>query len=349
MKRYCINGTFLSEKRTGIHRFAEEIIKALDSQITPSQDIVLVVPKHTKIALALKNIPIIEYGFFKGIPWEQTFFTLFALLHRRIPLNLCNVTPLLLPTGFSVIHDISYKVNPHFFSHWYGFLSRKWHCLNYWVITHFAKHIFTVSEFSKKEIKKTYNIPSQKITVIYNGWQHIQNVEPANDDVFVKYNLEKKKYFLSLSTIAPNKNLKWVLNVAKKNPNKTFVIAGSLNPARFGQDLNLNELNNVKFIGYISDNEFVTLARNSEAFIFPSIYEGFGIPPLEAMAVGAPIIVSNIDVLKEIFKNSAHYIDPYNTNVDLNSLLSNAISTPNKVLNQFNWDKSAGEMKCFLT
>ena len=84
MKRYCINGAFLSEKKTGIHRFAEEIIKALDSLVEDDLDIVLVVPKHTLIPFSLKNIRILEFGFLKGIPWEQTFFALYALIHRRI-------------------------------------------------------------------------------------------------------------------------------------------------------------------------------------------------------------------------------------------------------------------------
>ena len=350
MKRYCINGAFLSEKKTGIHRFAEEIIKALDSLVEDDLDIVLVVPKHTLIPFSLKNIRILEFGFLKGIPWEQTFFALYALIHRRIPINLCNVTPLLVPRGYSVIHDISYKVNPQYFSHWYGLLSRKWHCLNYWIITHFARHIFTVSNFSKKEIEKIYKTKPSQTTVIPNGWQHMLYVEPANDDVFSKYQLEKNNYFLSLSTIAPNKNLGWVLQTAKNNPHQNFAIAGSLNPTRFGSNLNLNELRNVKFLGYISDNEFVSLAKNSKAFIFPSFYEGFGLPPLEAMAVGAKVIVSNIEVLKDIFEDSAHYIEPHITNTNLNDILSKDVSSPSNTLKKFNWIESARKMKeCFRT
>ena len=348
MTRYCIKGTFLIENRTGIFRFAEEIIKALDSLVGENLDIVLVVPKHTSIPFSLKNIRILEYGFLKGIPWEQTFFAFYALTHRRIPINLCNFTPLLVPNGYSVIHDISYKVNPQYFSHWYGLLSRTWHCLNYWIITHFARHIFTVSNFSKKEIEKVYKTKPSRTTVISNGWQHMLHVSPANDDVFIKYKLEKKNYFLSLSTIAPNKNLNWVLQTAKNNPNQNFAIAGSLNPTRFGLNLDLNELSNVKFLGYISDNEFVSLAKNSKAFIFPSFYEGFGLPPLEAMAVGATVIVSNIEVLKDIFDNSAHYIDPHTTNYNLSDILSNDVVASNCILEKFNWTESARKMnECF--
>ncbi len=344
MKRIAINGTFLSEKRTGIFRFAEEIIKALDNQVANS-DVRLVVPRQVPIPFVLNNIKVVEFGYGKGIPWEQTFFALYLWLHCATALNLCNVTPLLAPRGFSVIHDISYKVNPGYFSHFYGKISRLWHCLNYWVIVHFARHIFSVSEFSKSEILRVYGVSPPKITVVYNAWQHMLSIEPSDEKVLEKLGLAKKNFFLSLSTIAPNKNLKWVLNAAKNNPNEVFAIAGSLNPARFGMDLDVANLKNVKFIGYISDSDFVLLSKECKAFLFPSFYEGFGIPPLEAMSRGAPIVVSNIPVLKEIFGLSADYVNPYATEVDINAVLKDDVADSSDVLNKFSWKESARIIK----
>lgn len=349
MNVFAINGTFLSEKRTGIFRFAEEIIKALDED-AGNESFRLVIPRGTKIPFDLKNIKVIEFGFGKGILWEQFFFAMYLWLHRIVALNLCNVTPLLAPRGYTVIHDVSYKVNPHYFKHWYGRLSRRWHCLNYWYVCRFARFIFSVSEFSKREIISNYGVPEKKVSVVPNAWQHMMRIRPAEESVFSKYGLKQKKYFLSLSTIAPNKNLKWVLNVAKENPDKTFAIAGSLNPIRFGMDLNIDDLKNVKFLGYISDGEFVTLAKNSEAFVFPSFYEGFGLPPLEALSVGAPIIVSDIDVFKEIFGDSVHYVDPCSTKIDLAEFLKKNVASPEKVLKKYSWLESSRKMKkCFRT
>ena len=347
MARICINGTFLSEKRTGIYRFAEEIIKALDLQEN-KDELVLVVPPKTEIPFKLKYIKVAEFGVKKGIIWEQIFFALYLWIHQAIALNLCNVTPVLAPTGFSVIHDISYKVNPKYFNHFYGKLSRTWHCFQYWVISHFSRRIFTVSEFSKSEIMRVYHVSPEKITVTPNGWQHMLSIKPSPHEILNRFNLQSKRYFMSLSTIAPNKNLKWVLNAARNTPDTIFAIAGSLNPARFGEDLNVEGLDNVKFLGYVSDGDFVTLAKNCKAFIFPSFYEGFGIPPLEAMSVGASVVISNIPVLKEIFNNSAYYIDPYEKTGNLESLLTGDVSDSEDVLNRFSWDKSAGVMKkCF--
>ena len=347
MARICINGTFLSEKRTGIYRFAEEIIKAMDSFVDRGA-VALVVPPKTTIPFDLKNIKVVEFGFKKGLLWEQTFFALYLWIHHAIALNLCNVTPILAPRGYSVIHDISYKVNPQYFNHFYGKLSRKWHCFQYWVITRFSRHIFTVSEFSKMEIMKVYGMTQDRITVTPNAWQHMLSIEASPQESINKFGLLPDNYFLSLSTIAPNKNLKWVLNAAKNNPSDTFAIAGSLNPTRFGIDLNVKSLKNVKFLGYVSDEDFVMLAKNCKAFIFPSFYEGFGLPPLEAMSVGAKVIASDIPVLKEVFKDSAFYVNPYKASLDINALLAKKTSNTNVVLNRFNWFKSVEVMnKCF--
>ncbi len=343
MANFCINGTFLSEKRTGIYRFAEEIIKALDCQINEN-NLILVVPRKTIIPFHLKKIKVVEFGIKKGILWEQTFFALYLFLHRAKAINLCNVTPLIAPRGLSVIHDINYKVNPQYFSHFYGKLSRKWHCIQYWIISHFAQHIFTVSEFSKSEIMRVYGVDEKKITVTPNGWQHMLSIKPSLQESIKKFGLRSQCYYLSLSTIAPNKNLKWVLNAAKNNPNEIFAIAGSLNPARFGIELDIKGIQNVKFLGYISDEDFVTLAKNCKAFIFPSFYEGFGLPPLEVMSLGTPVIVSDRCSLPEIFGNSAQYINPNNPNINIDLLLQQTVSSNQLVLSNFSWSKSAAKI-----
>jgi glycosyltransferase involved in cell wall biosynthesis len=110
-------------------------------------------------------------------------------------------------------------------------------------------------------------------------------------------------------------------------------------------NLDVENLKNVKFIGYISDSDFVLLLKECKAFLFPSFYEGFGIPPLEAMCVGAPVVVSDIPVLKEIFGLSADYVDPYVAEVDINAVLKEGVANSSDVLNKFSWEKSARIIK----
>ena len=111
---------------------------------------------------------------------------------------------------------------------------------------------------------------------------------------------------------------------------------------------NLQKLPNVKLLGYVTDGQIKWLMKNCKAFIFPSYYEGFGIPPLEALSVGAKIIISDTASLPEIFHSAAIYINPYDTNCNLEELVSKLPSDYNQkaseVLNKYTYDKSAQKL-----
>ncbi len=154
-----------------------------------------------------------------------------------------------------------------------------------------------------------------------------------------------------MSSLGKNKNFRWILEVARRNPDKTFAIAGNNDLKKYGDTFAQNEssgtntqLTNVHYLGYVSDDEAKLLMKNCRAFIFPSIYEGFGIPPMEALAMGAKVICSNASCLPEIFKNSVYYIDPYDYEVNLEKLLSGTVETPEKVLNLYSWSKTADKL-----
>ena len=126
---------------------------------------------------------------------------------------------------------------------------------------------------------------------------------------------------------------------SKKNPNEVFAVAGNI--VSYGDDYKDRNLKNVELLGFVSDEEVKALMKNCKAFIFPSKFEGFGIPPLEALSVGAKIIVSNASCLPEIYGNAAVYIDPYDTNVNLNELLSKTTSGEKEVLEKYSFKHSA--------
>ena len=98
------------------------------------------------------------------------------------------------------------------------------------------------------------------------------------------------------------------------------------------------------YTGYASDQLAKTLMKFCKAFIFPSYYEGFGIPPLEALSLGAKVIVSNTASLPEIFGNSAYYISPDNADIDLNELISKPVADADEVLSKYSWEKSAKQL-----
>ena len=107
--------------------------------------------------------------------------------------------------------------------------------------------------------------------------------------------------------------------------------------------------NNIHFTGYLSDGEVKALMQHCRAFIHPAIYEGFGIPPIEALSCGAELIVSTATCLPEIYERSVHYIDPYNYNIDIDKLLSEPVEPASQVLGKFDWEREARKLYDILS
>lgn len=146
-----------------------------------------------------------------------------------------------------------------------------------------------------------------------------------------------------MSTLAANKNFKWILYAAKNNPDEQFAIAGGGKLKGAAEAEGFAELPNIRFLGYVSDEDAKTLMANCKAFLFPTLYEGFGIPPLEAIACGAPrIIVSDTPCVHEIYGNNAEYIDQ--TNYKNAKITEGKICVSAEILEKYSWKKSAEKL-----
>lgn len=342
-KTIVINGQFSARRMTGQERFAYQLVKELDKYVVGSGiNMKLVVPRNANNIPEIHNIELVEYGSIKGSLWEQICFAYYCLSHHCLSLNLCSVMPLLCP-GIICIHDLSYKVNPQYFKTFYAKVSQIWHKIQYYFAWRFSPLILTVSNYSKKQMESIYRVDSKKIKVICNGWEHFVSI---NEDTSILVNdIYKKPFFFSLGSLAPNKNIEWILEASKQNPSYNFIIAGNASLRSYGNIYNESQLSNVYFIGYISDEKVKTLMKHCEAFLFPSYFEGFGIPPLEALSVGSKIIVSKASCLPEIFGKSVYYIDPYNTNVNLKELLdSTTVEDGKDILSKYTYANSAIEL-----
>lgn len=345
MKKIIINGSFLCRNLTGIERFSLEICKRLDS-LDKNNLFELYVPKDAKFIPELSNLKItISQSNLKKFPlWDHFTFPKYVKKSDGISLDFANLTSLFQP-GLVFIHDIYAKLYPQDFTSKKDKLRRFYMC---WMYNHAikkGKHIFTVSEFSKNQIIDTYKISSEKISVIPNGWDHFTGINEDNSIFTTFPSLKSKEYYFTLGSLQKRKNLIWLVQYAKTHPEELFAISGKAISCMVSNEIdNLQNLDNVILLGYVSDEQVKALMKNCKAFIFPSYYEGFGIPPLEALSVGAKIIVSDIPCFKEIYKASAYYIDPNNPNVNLSDLLKTQVSSAEELLNYYTYDNAAKKL-----
>ncbi len=344
MPNFAINGRYLVRKQTGQERFASEIVAELD-KIVEKDIFVVVVPEYASEHLpCYQNISIVRYGKVKGSFWEQINFFYYIKKNHLISVNLTTTCPFVSP-DVVCIHDAAYyEITKLLTRNIYGKMSTIWHKILAYGAAKWAKKIITVSNYSKMRLSKILNISEDRFVIIRNAWQHYNRIVP---DETIFYMLPPKivrhKFFLALSSLSPQKNFVWVKEVAKRNPDKQFIICGNSKGAS-----NLSEKdfynNNIFFTGYINDEQVKALMLNCRAFIHPALYEGFGIPPLEALSCGAQLILSTATCLPEIYGAAAHYIDPNNYEYDLDEILKTPVADPSTVLKKFCWEAEAKKL-----
>ena len=345
-QRYIINGRFITQQVTGVQRYARELVRALDKMAGPGE-LELAVPPETFGAgsvrgpgitdalPALKNIEIKAVGRVHDKLWEHISLPAYAAKTGRTVLNLCNTAPLPAP-GISTIHDLKVIVHPEYYSRAF----RAWYHILFANEMRRSVRILTGTEFSKKEILRYYRVSPRRIHVISEGWQHFQRIS-CDEGACGKFGLKAGAFFFSMSSLDPNKNFAWIAEQAKLQPDRVFAIAGAVNRNVFGESGISGYPENVKFLGYISDGEARALMRDCTAFLFPSFYEGFGLPPLEALSAGCRcIVVSDTPVMHEIFEDQAVYVDP-----DRAALFTPVpAADPGRILNKYSWDRSARKL-----
>lgn len=333
--RIYINGRFLTQRITGVQRYALEITKALDNLISKDtafqkHEYIVIAPKNVLYKVKLKNMSFVQRGILKGHLWEQ--FELPVYSRDGFLMNFCNCAPLIKRNQTVTIHDAAVSAVPHAFS----LAFRTWYKMMFMWLGRSLKQIFTVSEFSKKELHKYYGIPLNKIHVTYNGIDHIKNLE-VDEGIIDREDLKEKKYVLAVSSMNPSKNFSLVLDVARLMPDVEFIIAGGSN-AKVFKAAGLDVPQNARLIGYVSDEELMALYRHASVFVYPSLYEGFGIPPLEAMMCGCPVVVSDIEVFHEVYGDSVEYCGCHN--------ISQWVEALTKIVNKKNVSSDLKNYQC---
>lgn len=291
-----INCRFLTQPVTGVQRFGIEITKRLITIENSNIQYICVSPKGIIDYNLKKEFQVLEIGNLSGHLWEQIELPLFLKKHKKpLLVNLTNTAPLNYRNSIITIHDIAYTKNKDWFSRsfrkFYKFLIPK--------IIEKSKYVITVSEYSKSEISNFYNVPKEKISVLYNGVEHLSNT--ANNVV------DKEDFFLVVGSLDPRKNLQRIISAFEELRLPLKIVGGK---SKSFSEINIKANSNIEFLGRVCDDRLKELYAKSKAFIYLSLYEGFGIPPLEALMHNTVPIVSDIDVFHEVLGKNAIYCNP---------------------------------------
>jgi glycosyltransferase involved in cell wall biosynthesis len=305
-----INGRFLTQPLTGVQRFGIETLAAMERLWPKHQPPPIVLsPRSRNIssfttANASVSFSLRSKGPLRGHAWEQTLLP--WATRNGLLVNLGNMAPLTVRNQIVVIHDASvYSVAES-----YSRPFRLVYPLMYQAIARSGARIVTVSDFSRRELSRHLSVPATSIDVVHEGAEHI-HAFPAMPDVLTRNQLQPGRFVLVVGSLARHKNLGVLCAVAKMLEERgvPLVVTGGLDKKVFGKSATFSSPQAL-YIGRVTDPELRALYEAASVLVFPSLYEGFGLPAIEAMLCGCPVVAANSSSLPEICGDAALYCDP---------------------------------------
>ena len=287
--------------------------------------------------------------------WVQKRLSLEMLLHPPDVLFCpAHTIPLIHPPKtLTTLHDIGFEDYPEL----YDKLSLWYHKFSAWLAVKKAHHIFTVSEFSKSRIVEVYDCPTEKITVTHLGYYAEKfklMAESAVGPRLAKYDLKYKDYFLFIGRLEPKKNILNIVKAYEKLDTETPLVLA-------GRRVNIQDVemyladrpglsSKIKFVGYFEEDDLALLYNGAKILVFPTLYEGFGLPIIEAQACGTPVVTSITGSCTEIAGRGAIVVDPESPE-EIAAAISQLLSDPKlreekisagfKNIKRFSWQTCA--------
>jgi glycosyltransferase involved in cell wall biosynthesis len=323
LQRVVLNGRFLAQRATGVQRYARETVRALDHLLAEEPllrrhfDFELAVPRHAA-SLALDHIRRSELPSAPGHVWEQAVLAWYAGSSYLV--NFGYSGPIAKRRQLITLHDASVRAVPQAYR-----LSYRWlHDALIALLRRRVDAVMTVSRFSRDEIARHYHVT--KVLLGVEGWQHCAG---GGDGAATlqKFGLQPRRYLLAVGSVKPHKNFEVIersLALLDAFP-LAVAVAGAADIGIFrsgGQ-----ALHNVRLLGFVSDAQLADLYRHAAWFVFPSTYEGFGLPALEAMAHGCPVLAARAAAIPEVCGDAALYFPPHDP-AALASLLRRVLREP---------------------
>ena len=346
LQSIVVNGRFLTQSMTGVQRYSFELLRALDRLLRdgdiPPVPVTVLVPSGATRLPAYEYLQVQHAGHLQGQLWEQ--IELPRACCNRLLFTPCGGAPVTHRDHVITIHDAGPFRTPQAYTvpyrMYYKTLQRR--------LVSIATRILTVSEFSRRHLMEALNVPDAKITRTYESGEHVLNFR-SDSSVLARHGLTQGKYVLAVSSANPNKNLARLIEAGAvlRQLSIPVAIAGGTDGRIFGRCECAS--GSVKKLGVVSDAELRALYEGAGCFVFPSLYEGFGLPPMEALSLGCPVVVSRSSALPEVFGEAALYCDPYSP-ADIAAQIQRAMCQSKEerkrgqtYAKQFTWERCARE------
>jgi glycosyltransferase involved in cell wall biosynthesis len=320
MRTIFIDGRFLVQPVSGVQRYAQEVVLAMDRVLALQKDrppVRLLTPPGAR-RLELYTIVQEEVGRRSGHLWTQWDFVRAA--KGGVALHLAASGAMAHRRAIVVIHDAAVFRHPELFSRNYVYLHR----IMGRILARTAR-LATVSHFSARELSGVLGVPLERIVVAPNGADHLQIA--ADESIVARLGIAASPFFLVLGNITPNKNLAVAIRAIDRLAvdGAKLIAVGRLEEHVFGQGALPPKGENVILAGRLDDDEVAGLMSQARALIFPSLYEGFGIPPLEAMSNDCPVLASTAEAVREVCGDAVDYFAPHDDEA-LAELMATALS-----------------------
>lgn len=305
---FAVNGRFLGQKVTGVQRYARSVVGAIDALLLERGAIAPILAPTGVEDLQLKAMPLRTLAPLGGHPWEQLVL---PARWRGPLLNLCNTAPVSLTRQVVCIHDANAFLAPEAYSRSFRVFYKRLQPL----LARRSAAITTVSHFSARQISKHLPVDLSKIVVLPNGHDHALAWEPGLAEIAPRCLADlgwegDRLFVLAIGSQARHKNLQLLLDIADDLAalGISIVVAGG-SDSIFGAS-GLKAHPNVGAIGYVSDHDLAYLMERALCLVFPSFTEGFGLPIVEAMARGCPVVSSDRASMPEVCGDAALMASP---------------------------------------